>query len=169
MPIHSLNPFTGLLSNPRLFSSSIVTHPVNDLSHFDRQSIFVLCTQCGTILQILPLYRSLTSTCSIHRHTADLPLTTSSSSSCRRSPLLVDTCRIISIKCWIERPACLMKQFSFVSGPVVRPTDETHTRCFTNGYLRIQHDGRRCNGIGMISSRSLNKSSLFRYFTLCVV
>jgi len=56
-----------------------------------------------------------------------------------------------------------------VSGPVVRPTDETHARCFTNGYLRIQHDHRRCNGTEMISSRSLNKSSLFRYFMLCVV
>jgi len=56
-----------------------------------------------------------------------------------------------------------------VSGPVVRPTDETPTPCFTNGYLRIQHDRGRCNGIGMISSRSLNKSSLFRYFMLCVV
>jgi len=48
-----------------------------------------------------------------------------------------------------------------VSGPVVRPMDETPTRCFTNGYLRIQHDRGRCNGIGMISSRSVNKSSLF--------
>jgi len=56
-----------------------------------------------------------------------------------------------------------------VSGPVVRPTDETPTRCFTNGYLRIQHERGRCNGIGMISSRSLNKSSLFRYFILHVV
>jgi len=36
-----------------------------------------------------------------------------------------------------------------VSGPVVRPTDETPTRCFTNGYLRIQHDRGQCNGIGM--------------------
>jgi len=53
-----------------------------------------------------------------------------------------------------------------VSGPVVRPTDETHARCFMNGYLRIQNDRGLCNGIGMISSRSLNKSSLFRYFTL---
>jgi len=57
----------------------------------------------------------------------------------------------------------------FVSGPVVRPTDETRARCFTNGYLRIQHDHRRCNGIEMISSWSLNKSSLFRYFILHVV
>ena len=56
-----------------------------------------------------------------------------------------------------------------VSGPVVRHTDETRARCFTNGYLRIQHDHRRCNGIEMISSRSLNKSSLFRYFILYVV
>jgi len=56
-----------------------------------------------------------------------------------------------------------------VSGPVVRPTDETRARCFTNGYLRIQHDHGRCNGIEMISSRSLNKSSLFRYFILYVV
>jgi len=56
-----------------------------------------------------------------------------------------------------------------VSGPVVRPTDETRARCFTNGYLRIQHDHRRCNGIEMISSRSLNKSSLFRCFILYVV
>jgi len=56
-----------------------------------------------------------------------------------------------------------------VSGPVVRPTDETRARCFTNGYLRIRHDLRRCNGIEMISSRSLNKSSLFRYFILHVV
>jgi len=56
-----------------------------------------------------------------------------------------------------------------VSGPVVRPTDEARARCFTNGYLRIQHDHRRCNGIEMISSRSLNKSSLFRYFMLHVV
>jgi len=56
-----------------------------------------------------------------------------------------------------------------VNGPVVQPTDETHTRCFTNGYLRIQRDRGRCNGIGMISSRSLNKSSLFRYFKLCAV
>jgi len=56
-----------------------------------------------------------------------------------------------------------------VSGPVVRPTDETRARCFTNGYLRIQHDHGRCNGIEMISSQSLNKSSLFRYFMLCAV
>jgi len=56
-----------------------------------------------------------------------------------------------------------------VSGPVVRPTDETRTRCFTNGYLRIQHDCGQCNGIGMISSQSLKKSSLFRYFILYVV
>jgi len=56
-----------------------------------------------------------------------------------------------------------------VSGPVVRPTDETRARCFTNGYLRIQHDHRRCKGIEMISSRSLNKSSLFRYFILYAV
>jgi len=56
-----------------------------------------------------------------------------------------------------------------VSGPVVRPADETRARCFTNGCLRIQHDLRRCNGIEMISSRSLNKSSLFRHFTLCAV
>jgi len=57
----------------------------------------------------------------------------------------------------------------FVSGPVVRPTDETRARCFTNGYLRIQHDHKRCNGIEMISSLSLNKSSLFRHFMLCAV
>jgi len=56
-----------------------------------------------------------------------------------------------------------------VSGPVVRPTDETRARCFMNGYLRIQHDHRRCNGIEMISSRSLNKSSLFRHFMLHAV
>jgi len=48
-----------------------------------------------------------------------------------------------------------------VSGPVVRPTDETHRRCDTNGYLRITHDRGRCNGIEMISRDSLNKSSLF--------
>jgi len=48
-----------------------------------------------------------------------------------------------------------------VSGPVVRPTDETHTRCDTNGYLRIIHDRGRCSGIEMISRGSLNKSSLF--------
>jgi len=59
--------------------------------------------------------------------------------------------------------------YALVSGPVVRHTDETRARCFTNGYLRIQHDLRQCNGIGMISSRSLNKSSLFRYFILYVV
>jgi len=56
-----------------------------------------------------------------------------------------------------------------VSGPVVRPADETHTRCITNGYLRMKHDRERCNGIGMISRDSLNKSSLFQYFTLCAV
>jgi len=56
-----------------------------------------------------------------------------------------------------------------VSGPVVRPTDETHTRCDTNGYLRITHDRGRCNGIEMISRDSLNKSSLFRHFILYVV
>jgi len=56
-----------------------------------------------------------------------------------------------------------------VSGPVVRPTDETHARCITNGYLRMKHDRGRCNGIGMISRGSLNKSSLFRYFILYVV
>jgi len=56
-----------------------------------------------------------------------------------------------------------------VSGPVVRPTDETHTRCITNSYLRMKHDRGRCNGIGMISRGSLNKSSLFRHFTPCVV
>jgi len=53
---------------------------------------------------------------------------------------------------------------SSVSGPVVRPTDETHTRCITNGYLQMKHDCERCNGIGMISRDSLNKSSLFRHF-----
>jgi len=53
-----------------------------------------------------------------------------------------------------------------VSGPVVRPTDETHTCCDMNGYLRITHDRGRCNGIEMISRDSLNKSSLFRYFIL---
>ena len=62
-----------------------------------------------------------------------------------------------------------MVEGAFVSGPVVRHTDETRARCFTNGYLRIQHDLGRCNGIEMISSRSLNKSSLFRYFILYVV
>jgi len=56
-----------------------------------------------------------------------------------------------------------------VSGPVVRPTDETHTRCDTNGYLRITHDRGQCNGIEMISRDLLNKSSLFRYFILHVV
>jgi len=56
-----------------------------------------------------------------------------------------------------------------VSGPVVRPADETHARCITNGYLRIRHDRGRCNGIGMISRGSLNKSSLFRYFIPHVV
>jgi len=56
-----------------------------------------------------------------------------------------------------------------VSRPVVRPTDETHTRCDTNGYLQITHDRGRCNGIEMISQDSLNKSSLFRYFILYVV
>jgi len=56
-----------------------------------------------------------------------------------------------------------------VSGPVVRPTDETHACCITNGYLRMKHDRRRCNGIGMISRGLLNKSSLFQYFILCVV
>jgi len=39
-----------------------------------------------------------------------------------------------------------------VSGPVVRHTDKTRACCFTNGYLRIQHDLGRCNGIEMISS-----------------
>jgi len=58
---------------------------------------------------------------------------------------------------------------TIVSGPVVLPTDETHTRCNTNGYLRITHDCGRCNGIEMISRDSLNKSSLFRYFILYVV
>jgi len=29
-----------------------------------------------------------------------------------------------------------------VSGPVLRPKDETHARCFTNRCLRIQHDRR---------------------------
>jgi len=29
-----------------------------------------------------------------------------------------------------------------VSGPVVRPTDETRARCVTNGYLLIQHNHR---------------------------
>jgi len=56
-----------------------------------------------------------------------------------------------------------------VSGPVVRHMDKTHTRYDTNGYLRITHDRGRCNGIEMISRDSLNKSSLFRYFILCVV
>ena len=46
---------------------------------------------------------------------------------------------------------------------------ETHARCDTNGYLRFTHDHGRCNGIEMISRDSLNKSSLFRYFILCVV
>jgi len=45
-----------------------------------------------------------------------------------------------------------LTQGAAVSGPVVRPTDETRARCFTNGYLRIQHDHRQCNGIEMISS-----------------
>jgi len=57
----------------------------------------------------------------------------------------------------------------FVSGSVVRPTDETHTRCITNNYLRMKHDRGRCNDIGIISRSSLNKSSLFRYFILYVV
>jgi len=48
-----------------------------------------------------------------------------------------------------------------VSGPVVRPTDKTRARCITNGYLQMKHDRGRCNGIGMISRGSLNKSSLF--------
>jgi len=56
-----------------------------------------------------------------------------------------------------------------VSGPVVQPTDETHARCITNGYLRMKHDRGQCNGIGMISRGSLNKSSLFRYFILYLV
>jgi len=48
-----------------------------------------------------------------------------------------------------------------VSGPVVRHADETHARCITNGYLQMKHDHGQCNSIGMISSGSLNKSSLF--------
>jgi len=56
-----------------------------------------------------------------------------------------------------------------VSGPVVRPADETHTRCTTNGHLRMKHDCGRCNGIGVISRGSLNKSSLFRHFMLHAV
>jgi len=50
-----------------------------------------------------------------------------------------------------------------VSGPVVRPTVETHTRFITNGYLRMKHGRGQCNGIEMISRGSLNKSSLFRF------
>jgi len=56
-----------------------------------------------------------------------------------------------------------------VSGPVVRPMDETHTCYITNSYLRMKHNRGRCNGIGMISRGSLNKSSLFRNFILYVV
>jgi len=78
------------------------------------------------------------------------------------------------IKWWIDaafaiHPDMKSQTGATVSGPVVRPTDETRARCFTNGYPRIRHDLRRCNGIEMISSRSLNKSSLFRYFILYVV
>jgi len=56
-----------------------------------------------------------------------------------------------------------------VSGPVAQPADETHARCFTSGCLRIQRNHGRCNGTEMISSRLLNKSSLFRHFMLCAV
>jgi len=56
-----------------------------------------------------------------------------------------------------------------VSGRVVQPTDGTHARFITNGYLRMKHGRGRCNGIEMISRGLLNKSSLFRYFILCVV
>jgi len=60
------------------------------------------------------------------------------------------------LKVWDQRN--LDRHGHDVSGPVVRPTDETHTRCITNGYLRMKHDRGRCNGIGMISRGSLNKS-----------
>jgi len=53
-----------------------------------------------------------------------------------------------------------------VSGPVVRPTDRTHARLVTNGYLRMEHGRGRYNGIGMISRGLLDKSSLFRYIIL---
>jgi len=48
-----------------------------------------------------------------------------------------------------------------VSGPVVQPRVETHTRFIMNGYLRMKHGRGRCNGIEMISRGSLNRSSLF--------
>jgi len=56
-----------------------------------------------------------------------------------------------------------------VSGPVVQPADGTHARFITNGYLRMKHSRGQRNGIEIISQGLLNKSSLFRYFILCVV
>jgi len=44
-----------------------------------------------------------------------------------------------------------------VSGPVVRPTDEIPTRCFTNGYLRIQQQ-RHWDDLKSIAQQELTLS-----------
>jgi len=74
--------------------------------------------------------------------------------------------RINPLEDWID-PAHVWDRC--VSGPVVRPADEPLARCITNGCLRMKHNCGRRNGIGMISRGSLNKSSLFRHFTLRTV
>jgi len=38
------------------------------------------------------------------------------------------------------KPVLESLKWAYVSGPVVQPTDKTHTRCITNGYLRMKHD-----------------------------